>query len=487
MNVTNNGNSPVNTEIAFRDQDGELTFNPPGGATTLPPGANIDYSVRINGPHRWFGRTQRHPFSAVLTPAGPHPPITLNGTRQQTAVFPWWIPTAAFALIAIAIALFAVSGLRGPTIPATDTTLDETAAINVLKKAEYTPQVLKELSDTVPKGKWTKTDPMGGMRWKKGDPVKLFISLGKCADPCPKIVPDTESLIEETAKTALMAEGFTVGDVQRIPNDLEKGRVIRTNPGQGTMADLRKPVIMIVSSGPNTKLTPQQLLDFQGKSASAIAASLGPGNVKTRNKHSNEYAAGKVIEATQDPNNPQGVILIVAVPTATDLVGMASKAKWKSSAGPLTFPGNVTDAQGAVLLGKTNNKVLGTIPPNTGTKSITGLFTLSPDQKIISGDHLMVTIGLVKAGATGPVQFTVKIGGQLALTRTVEPGQQIPIDESLDAFVGASTIEVSVTGDPSSGGSPLELAPSPGGAAATATANQAFWQNLHIAGVPPNR
>jgi hypothetical protein len=87
--VTNGGNMRVNTQLAFRDQADELTFEPRGGATMLQPGATQDFPVLINGPRRWFGRTESLPFSAVVTPASPQPPITLNGTRRQTAVFPW--------------------------------------------------------------------------------------------------------------------------------------------------------------------------------------------------------------------------------------------------------------------------------------------------------------------------------------------------------------------------------------------------------------
>jgi hypothetical protein len=48
VSVTNGGNMAVNTEIAFRDQDGELTFEPRGAATVLPPGASQGFPVLIN-------------------------------------------------------------------------------------------------------------------------------------------------------------------------------------------------------------------------------------------------------------------------------------------------------------------------------------------------------------------------------------------------------------------------------------------------------
>jgi hypothetical protein len=36
--VTNGGNVVVNTEVTFRDQDGELTSEPLAGTATLQPG-----------------------------------------------------------------------------------------------------------------------------------------------------------------------------------------------------------------------------------------------------------------------------------------------------------------------------------------------------------------------------------------------------------------------------------------------------------------
>lgn len=73
----------------------------------LPPGANQYFPVLINGRRRWFGRVERLPFCAVVTPASPQPPITLNGTRRQAAIFRWWVPAVALALVAVAMALFA--------------------------------------------------------------------------------------------------------------------------------------------------------------------------------------------------------------------------------------------------------------------------------------------------------------------------------------------------------------------------------------------
>jgi beta-lactam-binding protein with PASTA domain len=496
VRVTNAGNTPVNAALAFSDQDGKLTFEPPSGSTTLPPGATLDYSVRINGPHRWFGRTERLPFSAVVTPAGSQPPITLNGTRQQTAVFPWWIPIAAAILIALILPLFFLFKPGTPTVPQVGD-FTQSAAEQELRDAGYVVSGATPISDPKQAGLVVKTDPAAGSPLKKQERVQMFVSTGPCNPVCKVTVPATKGRTEADARAVLGAAGFTVGQVVQSPSDLPVGSVKETSPAEQTEAPTNVPVAVFVSSG--TRLTADQLASYQGQSAAAVKAALG-GSVKVTEmlEHTNEFAKGKVVRVVQDASDPRRLTLFIAVPTATDLVAMANKASWRSSAGTLTFPGKVTDAKGAVLVANaplpdgTTGRVLGTIPPKTGG-SVTGAFTLSPNQKIIAGDRLIANVGLLAPGATGPVQFAVKIGDQIPLTVTVEPGQLMAINQPLDAFQGATTIEIAVTSSPPAVAPPAVAPPAvtlpaPGGATTTPTTavNQAVWQNLRIEGTVKN-
>lgn len=478
VSVTNGGNTPVTAELAFRDQDSELTFQPPSGTATLPPGATMNYSVRINGKHRWFGRTERHPFSAVLTPAGPQPPITLNGTRRQTAVFPWWIPPAAFAIIALAIAVYLA--WPGPTVPQV-ADFTQSVAETTLRDAGYVVSGATAIADPKRAGLVVKTDPAAGSPLEKGQRVQVFVSTGPCQPVCKVTVPPTKGRTEADARTILGAAGFTVGQVVQSPSDLPLGSVKETSPAEQTEAPTNVPVVLFVSSG--ARLTPEQLASYQGQSAAAVKQALGSGvKVTEVSERTNEFAKGKVVRVVQDASDPRRVTMFVAAPTATDLVAMASRASWRSSAGTLTFPGRVTDAKGAVLISTvrlpdgTTGRVLGTIPPNTGARSIIGAFQLATNQTIIPGDRLKGNVGLLAAGATGPATFAVKIGSQIPVSVTVEPGQLMPIDQPLDAFHGAATIEIGVTGNPAA------TQATPG----DMVANQAVWQNLRIEGTIKN-
>jgi hypothetical protein len=98
----------------------------------------MDFPVRINGPRRWFGRTTRCPFSAVVTPTSPQPPIMLNGTRCQAAVFPWWVPAATLAIVAVTIALFALFKPGTPTVPVIGP-VDQATAVQLLKRRTTDP------------------------------------------------------------------------------------------------------------------------------------------------------------------------------------------------------------------------------------------------------------------------------------------------------------------------------------------------------------
>jgi hypothetical protein len=248
VSLTNSGNTPVNTQLIFRDQNGGLTFDPPRGAATVRPGDTLEFSVRINGSHRWFGRTERLPFSAVVAPVGPQPPITLNGTRQQTAHFPWWIPSAAFVIVAITIwlaALFSPTAARVPVVGQ----INETTAAKRLSEAQYVPDVIKVEDYNIAAGLAIGTDPAGGTALPQGEHVKLYISAGKCQGPCPVEVPIVEGLSVNEAQAKLQDAKFTVRLIL-APSDLPVDQVIASDPKATTLRPPGSEVALTVSTGP---------------------------------------------------------------------------------------------------------------------------------------------------------------------------------------------------------------------------------------------
>lgn len=252
VTVANEGNSVVGVQVSFRDQDGELSFAPPGGSATLQPAESVDFSTMISGPRRIFGRTQRHPFTAVVTPAGKQPPVTLNGLRSQTAVLPWWIPTAAVAVIALVIAIIAI--LPGSKVPGV-VGLDKAAAMQKLTDAGYKPVALTKEDDTVQAGMAIRTDPATGQTLKKGEPVTLFVSVGRCNGPCQVEVPNVEGFPVAQAQAKLKGAKFTVR-VIHTKSDRPKDEVISSNPGATTKRPENSEVVLTVSEGPAVASAP---------------------------------------------------------------------------------------------------------------------------------------------------------------------------------------------------------------------------------------
>jgi beta-lactam-binding protein with PASTA domain len=494
VSVTNSGNMAVNTEISFRDQEGELTFEPRTAAAVLPPGVSQHFPVLINGRRRWFGRIERLPFCAVVTPASPQPPITLNGTRRQAAIFPWWIPAVALTLAALAIALFAVLKPDSPKVPSIGP-VDETTAVQLLKDAHYVPDPIRLPDNTIAKGLAIRTDPAGGSPLPEGEHVKLFVSTGKCEGSCPVEVPNVEGLSVAEAQSALQDRQFTIR-LDRVPSDRPIDQVIESDPEATTMRPLGSLVVLKVSTGPaNPSPTapgppppppppapappppnpvPIDLPDLTARSISDATNTLTGLGLKanTVTTHSNAVASGQVLSTTpaagSKVNPGSDVTLTVARNTAgVDLIAVASQAAWKNGAGQLTFPGKDTDTTGFVLTRDaatledgTTAKVLETSPQQVNNGSITGVYKLA--EPVVPGDHVRARVGFRK-GATGQVTFIIKANDKVIQQVTDgADGQLHDIDADLTSAKGATSIEITVL------------------AGLNSTKNWAIWQNLRL-------
>ncbi|MGH9215140.1 MAG: hypothetical protein ACRDZS_02710 [Acidimicrobiales bacterium] len=107
---------------------------------------------------------------------------------------------------------------------------------------------------------------------------------------------------------------------------------------------------------------------------------------------------------------------------------------------------------------------------------------------------MRANVGML-VGGTGQVPLAIKIGGQvLPVALSARPGRLMPLNEPLDAFIGANTIEITVTGSPSALPAPESPPPAPGdvtatsapGATPTTRASEAVCQNFRIEGTVQN-
>ena len=157
--ATNNGNVPLGVRIAWSDRDGALTYDPPQSTVTLPPGGHVESPATIGGARKWFGRTQTHNFTATVAPSGAAPPVGLNGVRHQVPIFPWWIPTAAVVLLALAMGIVAL--WPKDKVPATRG-LTQAAAITALEDAGYRAHAIPRPDEVVTEGQVIDTAPGEG-------------------------------------------------------------------------------------------------------------------------------------------------------------------------------------------------------------------------------------------------------------------------------------------------------------------------------------
>ena len=386
VSVTNGGNTPVHAQLAFKDQDGVLTFEPQQGTATLEPGDKADLPTLINGPRRWFGRTERLAFSALVTPPEPHPPITLNGTRQQTPIFPWWMPTAAIAILALAIGLAALLKPGQATVPVVGQ-LDEPQAVELLKEARYLPESVPQKDNDVPQGKAIGTEPQGGAELKPGERVKLFVSSG----------PEENNPLAPVPPVAQQPPGQGGS-----PSD-EKPASDQNPPADKEAADkgaADKAAADKAAADKAAAEKPIKIPDLKGSSVADATAALEKLGLTANavNEHSNAVPDGKVLStkpgAASEAKPGSEVAVAVAQNTRIDLIAVADQASWKDQDKRNLEVEDTDKATGTGVVRTTANdgsSVLVTTPGPGG--SITGVYTLK--QPIISGDHLRAQIGLL--------------------------------------------------------------------------------------------
>ncbi|MFJ8857327.1 Stk1 family PASTA domain-containing Ser/Thr kinase [Streptomyces sp. NPDC102451] len=137
-----------------------------------------------------------------------------------------------------------------------------------LKGVEYA------YSDTVKRSTVISSDPGSGERIRGNDAVKLVISRG------PEIVkvPDVESLALAEARRELKRTGLAPGMVTReFSEEIDRGKVIRTDPRAGTERHPDSAVALVVSKG-----SPVDVPDVTGLSVEDARAALDEAGLKTK-------------------------------------------------------------------------------------------------------------------------------------------------------------------------------------------------------------
>ncbi|WP_327329175.1 Stk1 family PASTA domain-containing Ser/Thr kinase [Streptomyces sp. NBC_01208] len=153
--------------------------------------------------------------------------------------------------------------------------------------------VERAYSDTVRRGTVISSDPGSGERIRGNDAVKLVVSRG----PETVKVPDVEGLALADARRELKKWGLAPGMVTReFSEEIDRGKVIRTDPRTGTERHTDSAVALVVSKG-----SPVDVPDVSGLSVDDATAALDEVGLKAQvlpERVNSAHAQGEIARQT---------------------------------------------------------------------------------------------------------------------------------------------------------------------------------------------
>jgi eukaryotic-like serine/threonine-protein kinase len=164
------------------------------------------------------------------------------------------------------ITLTVSDGPGQATIPDV-TNLTQAKATDVLKEQGFKVTAQREPSDTIAKGRATRTSPSGGQQIERGSNVTLFISSGPAQVTVPNVVGQNEaSATSELSNVGLKA------DVSEEESDQDPGTVLSQSPSAGSKADKGATVAIVVAKAPSRVTVPNVVGQDQGSASSTLSA-----------------------------------------------------------------------------------------------------------------------------------------------------------------------------------------------------------------------
>lgn len=130
----------------------------------------------------------------------------------------------------------------------------EDPAVIALQDADFDVATERIESD-IPEGEVIEQDPAGGSEAEQGSTVTITVSLG----PGAVAVPRVAGLRVPEARRVLERKGFEIVIERRSSASVPSGKVIGTDPGQGTRLEVGETVTLIASTGVETAAVPNVL------------------------------------------------------------------------------------------------------------------------------------------------------------------------------------------------------------------------------------
>lgn len=156
-----------------------------------------------------------------------------------------------------------------------------------------------ESHDTVERDLVIRSDPNAGESIEKGAQVHLVISSGRVLIP----VPELAGVTLDRARAVLERAGLRVGQQRTERNDqIEQGRVIRSDPLTGREVDRGSQVNLVISGGREQVRVPE-LRGVTLDRARAVIERVGLRVGQQRSEHSNEIERSRVIRTDPSAGN----------------------------------------------------------------------------------------------------------------------------------------------------------------------------------------
>ena len=183
----------------------------------------------------------------------PDQPVVLAPVPEDRSRRRWII--AAIIVLLLAGGALAYFLTRPDMVAVPDVTGEQEEAATIeLQSAEFEVTTERIVND-IPEGEVIEQDPPGGDEVEKGSTVQITVSLG----PANVIVPKVAGKPVPEAKKLLRKNGFEVEIEQRASDSVPDGKVIGSNPSQGTSVAPGSTVKLIVSTGVKTVVVPNVL------------------------------------------------------------------------------------------------------------------------------------------------------------------------------------------------------------------------------------
>jgi serine/threonine-protein kinase len=154
--------------------------------------------------------------------------------------------------------------------------LSQQSAQKALTKAHLKFNVQHEPSETIAKGKATRTDPRNGQSAGVGSTVTLYISSGKPMVTVPNVIGESAS----SARSQLNNAGFVVSTTNQTTTNAPADQVVDQSPAGNTKVAAGSTINLVVAKAPTTAQVP----DVTGDTAQGAINQLKAAGFKVTQK-----------------------------------------------------------------------------------------------------------------------------------------------------------------------------------------------------------